>query len=142
MDNRYPVFYDIMEEREMGAYVKEILVIDDEEFISDILSMMFSEMGYSTTSLSDGSQALKLIMEKNYWAVFCDLKMPGIDGLEVYEKAIALRPELKGHFVILTGSVLNGHTKDLIEKKGIQILFKPFNFEDVNRILKEIESHG
>lgn len=139
MDERTPIFCDIIKEKDVGAILKEILVIDDEDYISDILRIVLSEIGYSVTSFQDGSVALKHILENDYRAIFCDLKMPGLDGIEIYERSVALRPYLKNRFVLLTGSVLDNPTKALIEKKGIKILFKPFNLEDVQRIIKELE---
>ncbi|MCX7792863.1 MAG: response regulator [Thermodesulfovibrionales bacterium] len=139
MDEIALIYCDIMKKRGMGAGLKEILVIDDEEFISDILSIVLSELGYSVTALQDGTEALKYITEREYWAIFCDLKMPGLDGFEVYEKAVELRPELKNRFVLLTGTLLDKSIKELIEKRGMKILFKPFNFEDVSRLLRELE---
>ncbi len=139
MDERTPIFCDIIKEKDVGAILKEILVIDDEDYISDILRIVLSELGYFVRAVSDGEEAIQLISNGDFWAIFCDLKMPGIDGLEVYKRISNLRPGLKDRFVLLTGTIFDKRTKEFIEKIGIKVLFKPFNFEDVNKIIRELE---
>ncbi|MFN3740041.1 MAG: response regulator [Thermodesulfovibrionales bacterium] len=140
MDKSALIFCDIMNEKATGEVtLKEVLVIDDEDYILDILRLVISRLGYSVRAVSDGEEAIKLISNGNFWAIFCDLMMPGIDGLEIYEKISDLRPGLKDRFVLLTGTVFDKKTKDFIEKCGIRTLLKPFKFEDVNEIIKELE---
>lgn len=136
MDNATLIFCDIMKEKKEGVALKSILVIDDEDYILEILRLALSELGYSVRTLSDGEEAIQLISNEDFWAIFCDLKMPGIDGLEVYKKISDLRPELKDRFVLLSGTIFDKRTKDFIEKNSIKTLSKPFNFEDLNKILR------
>ncbi len=139
MDNVTFILCDIMKKTHLGVALKEVLVIEDEDYISDILSLVLSELGYSVRNVSDGDKAIQLISNEDFWAIFCDLIMPGMDGLEVYKKISELRPRLKDRFVLLTGTIFDKKTKDFIEKSGIRTLSKPFHLEDVNKIIKELE---
>jgi len=121
------------------VYLKEILVIDDEDYISEILKLFFSELRFSVITVSDGIKGLELIKSHNFWAVLCDLKMPGIDGIEVYHEILKIKPLLSRRFVLLTGTVFDRKTKEIIKAKGIKTLLKPFKFEDINRLLEELK---
>lgn len=119
--------------------LKEILVIDDEDYISEILKLLFSELGFSVITVSDGIKGLELIKIHNIWAVLCDLKMPGINGIEVYYEILKINPQLARRFVLLTGTVFDRKTKEIIKEKGIKTFLKPFKFEDIKRLLEELK---
>ncbi|MCH7880585.1 MAG: EAL domain-containing protein [Proteobacteria bacterium] len=60
-----------------------ILIVDDESTARSILSRHVQKSGYSATAVEDGRKALELIGKRSFELVLLDLKMPGIDGIEV-----------------------------------------------------------
>lgn len=140
MDKITQFFHDIIEKWRVS--LKTVLVIDDEDYISEILSLMFSELGYSVKSVCSARDALDIIRDKDFWMILCDFKMPGMDGLEFFELLSVIRPDLKDRFVLLTGTILDERTKRLIEKKGLKTLMKPFNFSDIERLVRCFEHGG
>ena len=70
--------------------IAKILIVDDERTIRESVSLVLTEEGYETEIASTGSQALDLINEKDFDILITDLKMPGIDGMEL-EKEVCKR---------------------------------------------------
>jgi CheY-like chemotaxis protein len=79
-----------------------ILVVDDEATIRLTLEMLLRRRGYAVTIASSGAEALALIEQQPFDLLLLDLKMPGMSGLEVAQRARALQPAAK--ILILTGS--------------------------------------
>ncbi|NBU04217.1 MAG: sigma-54-dependent Fis family transcriptional regulator [Bacteroidetes bacterium] len=79
----------------------EILVIDDEAPIRETLKEILEYENYTVTTADDGNKGLQLIQKNEYDVVLCDVKMPGIDGMELLDRAQALRPDLP--FIMISG---------------------------------------
>lgn len=65
----------------MADILSTLLVIDDEENMCHMLSAMLTRNGYQVDTASDGQAGLKLLAEKHYDFILCDIKMPGMDGM-------------------------------------------------------------
>ena len=71
---------------------ERILVIDDEPDILVLLRMIIEDnTDYDVETTNNPSEGLKMLTEGNYDLVITDLKMPGMDGLEVFDELMALR---------------------------------------------------
>jgi CheY-like chemotaxis protein len=81
--------------------LKKILVVDDDPVVGKSIDRVLSEKGYAVITASNGEEAMKKLAEENYDAVFTDIRMPGMDGIEVAERVRARRPWTP--VVIVTG---------------------------------------
>ncbi len=87
-----------------GAGRKLILVADDEKDIAEIVCEMLEGEGYETVQAYDGEEALRIIRGRRPGAAVLDIKMPGIDGLEVIRR-LRQDPDLKAlPIVVLTAT--------------------------------------
>jgi DNA-binding NtrC family response regulator len=107
-----------------------VLIIDDERAIRKTLTEILSYEGYEVTEAADGEAGLALASEKSYDAIFCDIKMPRMDGLEVLEKLKEIGPDtpvimISGHGTIETAV-------EAVKKGAYDYLAKP---PDLNRLL-------
>ena len=59
----------------------KVLVVDDEENIRHLLSLLLKKEGYAVTTADDGEQALEKVQQHDFDAILCDLRMPNIDGM-------------------------------------------------------------
>lgn len=84
----------------MNANLK-VLVIDDDEVVGRSFDRVLSNKGYDVSTVLNGKDALSTIEENNYDVVFTDIKMPGMDGLEVTERIKARCPWTP--VVVITG---------------------------------------
>jgi len=85
----------------MEALRKKVLVVDDDPVIGRSFDRVLSESGYEVSTAHDGPQALASMSREDYDVVFTDIKMPGMDGLELAERIRKTRPWIP--VVIITG---------------------------------------
>jgi len=80
---------------------QKVLVIDDDEVVGRSFDRVLSDKGYAVSTALDGEEALKKCSGEDYDVVFTDIKMPGMDGLEVTRRIKAKCPWTP--VVIITG---------------------------------------
>ena len=84
----------------MGA-LRKVLVVDDDAVVGKSFKRVLSDKGYIVTTAQNAHEALKQIREQEFDVVFTDIKMPGMDGVELAERVKASRPWTP--VVIITG---------------------------------------
>jgi len=85
----------------MNALRKRVLVVDDDPVVGRSFDRVLSDKGYLVSTALDGQEALNKLSREEYDVVFTDIKMPGMDGLEVASRIKARRPWIP--VVIITG---------------------------------------
>ncbi|MDR1983744.1 MAG: sigma-54 dependent transcriptional regulator [Prevotellaceae bacterium] len=109
----------------------KILVVDDESSICRAMKEILEYEGHDVSSAENGKQALSIINENiNLDLVFCDIKMAGMDGIEVLEKSQEINNDLP--FVMISGHADIETAVECIKKGAYDFLEKPL---DLNRIL-------
>ena len=113
----------------------KILIIDDERSIRNSLKEILMDEGYEVDVAEDGTLGLSMVEKEKYSVIFCDIKMPGIDGVEVLEKIIDMGVDaavvmISGHGDITTAV-------ECIKKGAFDFIPKPL---DLNRILITIKN--
>ncbi|MCM1041200.1 MAG: sigma-54 dependent transcriptional regulator [Bacteroides sp.] len=111
-----------------------LLVVDDEALIRDSLREIFEYEGCTVDEAPDGKKALALLQKNSYGAVFCDIKMPGMDGVELLQKALELNPV---PFIMVSGHGDIETAVDCIKKGAFDFIEKPL---DLNRILVSLKN--
>jgi two-component system, NtrC family, sensor kinase len=117
---------------------KKILVIDDEEPILQMIHDGLARNGYRVETVADGEAALQRLKENHYDAVFCDWKMPGLNGRQIYEKLRATNPELCRRVIFITGDVINEQMQKFLEAEKCPCLAKPFKLAELRSVIKNI----
>lgn len=113
----------------------KILIIDDERSIRNSLKEILTDEGYETDVAEDGAQGCEMAEKERYNVIFCDIKMPNIDGIEVLDK---LHQDGVDSAVIM----ISGHgdidtAVECIKKGAFDFIQKPL---DLNRILITIKN--
>jgi DNA-binding NtrC family response regulator len=116
-----------------------ILVVDDERDICRALEFLLSREGYKVATAYSGQDALKKIEAEEFDLVITDLKMEGITGMEVLERAINLRPALI--VVIMTAFGTVESAVEAMKKGARDYIVKPFINEDVKMTVKRLLEH-
>ncbi len=62
---------------------KRILVVDDEKQIRDMYSQAFARAGYEVTTAESAEDALEIFKKEQFWVLFLDLNLPGMNGVEL-----------------------------------------------------------
>ena len=108
-----------------------VIVIDDDESISNLLSEILRLWNHEVIVLHDSKEAYKLILEKNFDVIFTDVLMPNYNGLELMEKVTVDKPELANRFIFMTG-LSSDHN---IELENLLVMEKPFKIREVKEIM-------
>jgi two-component system response regulator AtoC len=120
----------------MGNERTSILVVDDEEIVRESLSGWLEKDGYTVDSASDGAAALQKLGAGPRSIMVCDLKMPGMDGLQVLEAAKKLQPDLA--VVIMTAYATVDTAVTAMKMGAYDYLMKPFDPEELSLMMQKI----
>lgn len=113
----------------------KILVVDDERAIRNSLKEILMDEGYDTETAGNGPAALALAEKEKYDIIFCDIKMPEMEGTEVLEKLIS--EGVDAAIVMISGHGDIDTAVDCIKKGAFDFIQKPL---DLNRILITIKN--
>ena len=113
----------------------KILIVDDERAIRSSLTEILEDEGWLVEAAPDGPTALKMAEGDHFQVVLCDIKMPGMDGIEVLSQLHASDPDTA--VVMMTGHGDIDTAVDCIRKGAYDFLVKPL---DLNRILLTIRN--
>jgi DNA-binding NtrC family response regulator len=123
----------------MKADQYKILVVDDERDICRALEFLLSREGYKVVTSCSGEEALKKLEAEEFDLVISDLKMEGMSGLEVLEKALAINPSLI--VIIVTAFASVESAVEAMKKGASDYIVKPFINEDVKMTVKRLLEH-
>ncbi len=113
----------------------KILVVDDERAIRNSLKEILADEGYEVDTAEDGATALPLAEREHYNIIFCDIKMPGMDGVEFLDKV--MEAGLDSALVMISGHGDIDTAVECIKKGAFDFIQKPL---DLNRILITIKN--
>ncbi|WP_242918370.1 sigma-54-dependent transcriptional regulator [Pontibacter liquoris] len=113
----------------------KVLIVDDERAIRSTLKEILEFEDYNVDEAEDGEKALQLMGKAKYDVVLCDIKMPGMDGIEVLEKAMALVPDTP--FIMISAHGTIDTAVEATKKGAYDFLQKP---PDLNRLLVSVRN--
>ena len=113
----------------------KILIIDDERSIRNSLKEILADEGYEVEVAENGTQGCEMADKERYNVIFCDIKMPGMDGVEVLDKMVEMGVDAA--IVMISGHGDINTAVDCIKKGAFDYIPKPL---DLNRILITIKN--
>ncbi len=108
-----------------GAAQTHVLVVDDEQDVLDSYRSVFESIDCRVSAFTNGVEALKLIMETDIHAIFCDLMMPTMAGDMFYKAVQRIKPDLCSRFIFITGFEGNPRFEEFLKKEHPVVLYKP-----------------
>jgi DNA-binding NtrC family response regulator len=119
---------------------EKILVADDERHIVEGLQMLLADDGYEVDTATDGKKAWEMVKEGGYGVVLADLRMPEIDGLELFKR---MRDAgVSAEIIIITGSASVDTAVQAMRQGAYDYLEKPLNVERLKALLpKALEAY-
>ncbi|MEL6823032.1 MAG: response regulator [Calditrichota bacterium] len=117
-----------------------IMVVDDEAIVRNLFSRILRRNGFDVVTASSGEEAVDLFQERPqlYSLLILDMTMPGIDGLETFQRMKALHPDINA--VICSGYSEVGLSENPKTRGISAFIKKPFNIDDVTNTLKRVLS--
>ncbi len=112
-----------------GPIAANILVIDDELQLRDLLKTVLSEKGYCVDTAEDGRVAIDKVKAARFDVAICDLKMPGIDGIETINRIREISPDVQ--FIVLTAHGTLESAIESLRAGAFDFLRKPLLLKDL-----------
>jgi len=119
---------DWLRRRSVGVRAS-ILVVDDEEVIRALFKETLEELGHRVVTARNSSEGLELVKQRDFDLVFLDLKMPGMDGAELFCRIRTIKPNLP--VTIITGYPDSDMMTRALAKGPFGIMRKPFDEADI-----------
>jgi DNA-binding NtrC family response regulator len=113
---------------------ERILVVDDEEINREFLQEVLTDRGFEVTVAADGFAALQLLRQEFFHVVLSDLKMPGMDGVELLRQLKEIAPSTVG--IIFTGYATIETAVEAIKAGAYDYVTKPFRVEEFEVVLR------
>jgi two-component system response regulator GlrR len=111
----------------------KLLLVDDDESLLRLMSIRLEAEGFEVISVDNGTQALRLMFNNEFDVVLSDLRMPGMDGLSLFDEILQQHRDLP--VILMTA---HGTIKDAVEatQRGVfSFLTKPVDHDELRRIL-------
>lgn len=120
---------------------KRILVVDDQFGIRILLNEIFSKEGYDTFSAASGQEALEIVEKKEPHLVLLDMKIPGMDGLEILTRIKEMNEQVK--VIIMTAYGELNMINEAMASGAVAYFSKPFDIDEVRiTVHKEMQQNG
>ena len=114
--------------------MEKILVVDDEQGLREVLSIMLKRTGYAVTSVADGEEAVELLSKEIFDLVITDLRMPKVNGMEVLKAAESASPETV--VLVITAFATADSAVEAMKQGAYDYLTKPFQVDEVQLIIR------
>ncbi len=122
--------------------IKHILAIDDEDYILELLQDIFKQEGHRVETTTGGDGVLDRFKDGDYDLILLDIKMPGMNGIEIYKYLSSHRPELASRVIFLTGDVVSKNTLTFLKETGRPFLAKPFGIKELKEAASRVLTEG
>jgi DNA-binding response OmpR family regulator len=116
--------------------MKKILVVDDEKNIRLTLSQALETLGMPVQTAGDGEEALQKLQDSDFSLVLLDLKLPGMDGLEVLRRIRESRPKTRVIMITAHGTI--AYAVEAMKLGAVDFLRKPFSPSEIRRLVSQV----
>jgi CheY-like chemotaxis protein len=113
-----------------------VLLIDDEAHLGVTLRLGLRDQAEVVAAQSGTDAVRMLLADDGYDLILCDVMMPDITGMDVFDQVCTARPALRGRFVFMTGGAVTERARKFLEQVPDRRLDKPFRLEQVEALLR------
>jgi len=113
-----------------------ILVADDLRSIRLTLGGILEDEGYNVVTVENGYQAIEAVKKTHFGAIFMDIKMPGINGVQTFREVKRIDP--KATVIMMTAYSVEDLVKEALEEGAYAVIYKPFDIDRVVAIIEEL----
>jgi signal transduction histidine kinase/CheY-like chemotaxis protein len=112
-----------------------ILLVDDEPQILESVGRYLEMQQIEVIRAGDGLAALEVLHQHKFDLILSDVRMPGLDGMQLYDRARELESRYEKNFIFMSGFFIKESVKSFVDATGCAYLEKPFSFEDLRRAI-------
>jgi PAS domain S-box-containing protein len=114
------------------------LVVDDETFLLECLVDALGAWGVEVTSSSRGDEAIQRLENGTFDLIVCDIRMPGLSGVDLFDWLKAQRPAMTRRILYTTGDTFDTKTREFLESSQVPYLGKPFDLKQLKQSLERL----
>jgi hypothetical protein len=122
----------------MGLTGNRALVVDDETFLLECLVDALSAWGMEVTSCARGDEAIQELETGSFDLIVCDIRMPGVSGMDLFDWLKARRPAMTRRILYTTGDTFDQKTREFLEASQVPYLGKPFDLKQLKQSLEHL----
>lgn len=116
--------------------MSRILIVDDEKNLRLTMRMCLEPFGYEISTADDGKDALRQLEEQEFDLILLDIRLPGMDGLEVLRRAVKHHPDIRIIMVSAHGTVENA--VEAMKLGAVDFIQKPFTPQEIRTIVQQV----
>ncbi|MFQ5766367.1 MAG: ATP-binding protein [Acidobacteriota bacterium] len=116
---------------------KKILLVDDEKTVLQLLSDLLSSRGHQVEVAGDGEEALRRLRTEKpgFDLIISDMKMPVMDGRQLYDAVMSFSPVLARRMIFTTGDTVSEDARGFLLSTGNPFISKPFQLDEVEQLI-------
>ncbi|HUU08283.1 MAG TPA: response regulator [Dehalococcoidales bacterium] len=113
-----------------------VLVVDDLRSIRLTLGGILEDEGHNVVTVEDGYQAIEAVKKVYFDAIFMDIKMPGINGVQTFREVKKIAPA--SAVIMMTAYSVEDLVKEALEEGAYAIIYKPFDIDKVISLIEKL----
>jgi CheY-like chemotaxis protein len=115
--------------------MKRMLIVDDMAALRRMLTNVVAGLGYGADTAANGIEAQEMLSRNRYDILLIDMKMPVMDGRELFTHIREQHPELVGKIIFMSADYPDARTERLLLESNCPFLLKPFDVNDLRSLI-------
>jgi CheY-like chemotaxis protein len=115
--------------------MKKMLIVDDMAALRRILAIEATDLGCSADAAANGIEAQEMLSRNHYDILLIDMRMPVMDGWELFTNIRERYPELLGKIIFMSADYPDTRTQQLLQESNCPFLLKPFDIDELGSLI-------
>lgn len=116
-----------------------VLVVDDEAFLLECLADALGAWGHVPLPCTLAAEAIQKLQEESFDLIVCDIRMPGLSGMQLFDWLLANQPGYAKRILFTTGDSFDPDTRSFLERHQLPHLSKPFDLKKLKQALEDLQ---
>ncbi len=119
---------------------RRILIVDDDRPVAAAIALELE--AHDIVVASSGREALEILRrDKNFDMILCDLMMPEVSGIDVYESLRLVAPTLISRVILMTGGAFTVRARQFLSRVDVRVVEKPFDAGQLHALVQALDHH-